>query len=306
MALGLFRFIAALGRTQVVANTLGTFTILLVFVLGGFIIAKDDLHPWMKWAYYLSPMSYGQNAIVLVEFLDPRWSAAIGTGFCVLALFGFSLVFNIFFVLVLTFLTPMVDSKSVADDINKKKKLVEMGTSESNIMSKKGMVLPFKPLSLAFNHLNYYVDMPAALFLLSLINVVEEKQWLEGLRELYGLTGNFRPSVAYGSYAGSSTLYKGWIDEQYAPGKFGIGIPIAIKRLKQSLQGDKEWLGFFVPSNIPSGVSRRLFSPLLWESESAYHWTVIKDMGKVPPAYIFAAFIPALMIAGQMRKIDYN
>ncbi|PWA92796.1 Protein kinase capable of phosphorylating tyrosine family protein [Artemisia annua] len=84
--------------------------------------------------------------------------------------------------------------------------------------------------------------------------------------ELQVATRNFRPSVAYGSYAGSSTLYKGWIDEQYAPGKFGIGIPVAIKRLKQSLQGDKEWL----------------------------------DMGKVPPAYIFAAFIPALMIAGNL------
>ncbi|PWA68050.1 HCO3- transporter family [Artemisia annua] len=99
--------------------------------------------------------------------------------------------------------------------------------------------------------------------------------------ELQVATRNFHPSVAYGSYAGSSTLYKGWIDEQYAPRKFGIGIPIAVKRLKQSLQGDKEWLGFFVPSNIPSGVPRRLFSPLLWESESAYHWTVIKDMGKI-------------------------
>lgn len=41
MALGLFRFVAAVGRTQVVANTLGTFTLLLVFVLGGFIIAKS-------------------------------------------------------------------------------------------------------------------------------------------------------------------------------------------------------------------------------------------------------------------------
>ncbi|GJU72326.1 boron transporter 4-like protein [Tanacetum coccineum] len=57
-------------------------------------------------------------------------------------------------------------------------------------------------------------------------------------------------------------------------------------------------LSFTVPSNIPSGVPRRLFSPLLWESESAYHWTVIKDMGKVPSGYIFAAIIPALMIAG--------
>jgi hypothetical protein len=42
MALSLFRFIAALGRTQVVANTLGTFT-LLVFVLGSFIIATGKL-----------------------------------------------------------------------------------------------------------------------------------------------------------------------------------------------------------------------------------------------------------------------
>lgn len=25
----------------------------------------------------------------------------------------------------------------------------------------RGMVLPFEPLSLAFNHVNYYVDMPA-------------------------------------------------------------------------------------------------------------------------------------------------
>lgn len=40
MALSLFRFIAALGRTEVVANTIGSFTLLMVFVLGGFIVAK--------------------------------------------------------------------------------------------------------------------------------------------------------------------------------------------------------------------------------------------------------------------------
>ena len=43
MALSLFRFIAALGRVEVIANTLGTFTLLLVFVLGGFIVAKGKL-----------------------------------------------------------------------------------------------------------------------------------------------------------------------------------------------------------------------------------------------------------------------
>ncbi|TKY48108.1 Boron transporter 4 [Spatholobus suberectus] len=57
-------------------------------------------------------------------------------------------------------------------------------------------------------------------------------------------------------------------------------------------------LSFIVPSKVPSGVPRRLTSPLAWESTSLHHWTVIKDMGEVSPAYIFAAFIPALMIAG--------
>lgn len=119
MGMSLFRFIAALGRTLVVANTFGFFVLLLVYVLGGFIIAKgepqlffctlysigkikcmtetnisftqatvskmvhatsiisftDNLEPWMKWGYYISPMMYGQNAIAINEFLDERWSA---------------------------------------------------------------------------------------------------------------------------------------------------------------------------------------------------------------------------------------
>lgn len=119
MGMSLFRFIAALGRTLVVANTFGFFVLLLVYVLGGFIIAKgepqlffctlysigkikcmtetnisftqatvskmvhatsiisftENLEPWMKWGYYISPMMYGQNAIAINEFLDERWSA---------------------------------------------------------------------------------------------------------------------------------------------------------------------------------------------------------------------------------------
>ncbi|KAL9264828.1 Boron transporter 4-like protein [Drosera capensis] len=57
-------------------------------------------------------------------------------------------------------------------------------------------------------------------------------------------------------------------------------------------------LSFSVPGKVPVGVPRRLFSPLPWDSESLHHWTVIKDMLKVPVAYVFAALIPALMIAG--------
>ncbi|XP_050230952.1 probable boron transporter 7 [Mercurialis annua] len=57
-------------------------------------------------------------------------------------------------------------------------------------------------------------------------------------------------------------------------------------------------LSYSLPSKVPSGVPRRLRSPLLWDSSTLYHWTVIKDMGKVPMVYISAAIIPAIMIAG--------
>ncbi|KAL2543872.1 putative boron transporter 6 [Forsythia ovata] len=57
-------------------------------------------------------------------------------------------------------------------------------------------------------------------------------------------------------------------------------------------------LSYSVPGKVTSGVPRRLFCPLPWEPGSLAHWTVVKDMGKVPAGYIFAAFIPAVMIAG--------
>ena len=35
-------------------------------------------------------------------------------------------------------------------------------------------------------------------------------------------------------------------------------------------------LSYTVPSKVPSGVPRRLFCPLPWESASLYHWSVVK------------------------------
>ncbi|XP_021736761.1 boron transporter 4-like [Chenopodium quinoa] len=57
-------------------------------------------------------------------------------------------------------------------------------------------------------------------------------------------------------------------------------------------------ISFSVPKGVPEGVPRRLYSPLPWQSESLYHWTVVKDMAKVPVVYVFAAIIPAVMVAG--------
>ncbi|XP_050226195.1 ABC transporter G family member 39-like [Mercurialis annua] len=243
MALSLFRFIAALGRTEIVANTLGSFTLLLVFLLGGFVVARDDITPWMVWGYYVSPMMYGQNAIVMNEFLDERWSASnpdpridaptVGKvllkarGFftddhsfwiCIGALFGFSILFNALFIAALTYLNLFGDSKAVIADKDKKDdshscKHGEEGTdmairnssdgsAAARNITKRGMVLPFQPLSLAFNLINYYVDMPAGMR----SEGVQEKR----LQLLQDVSGSFKPGILTAlvgvSGAGKTTL----------------------------------------------------------------------------------------------------
>lgn len=40
MSIGLFRVMASLGRNMVVANTFGSFAMLVVMVLGGFILSR--------------------------------------------------------------------------------------------------------------------------------------------------------------------------------------------------------------------------------------------------------------------------
>jgi len=57
-------------------------------------------------------------------------------------------------------------------------------------------------------------------------------------------------------------------------------------------------LSFAMPSKVPSGVPRRLETPLPWDSASISHWTVSKHLLDVPAAYIVGALIPAVMIAG--------
>ncbi|CAM8933456.1 unnamed protein product [Rhodiola kirilowii] len=68
--------------------------------------------------------------------------------------------------------------------------------------SRRGMVLPFKPLSLAFNHVNYFVDMPAEM---KTQGVDEER-----LQLLRDVSGAFRPGILTAlvgvSGAGKTTL----------------------------------------------------------------------------------------------------
>ncbi|KAL2932396.1 Boron transporter 4 [Bienertia sinuspersici] len=54
-------------------------------------------------------------------------------------------------------------------------------------------------------------------------------------------------------------------------------------------------LSYAIPSKVPSGVPRRLFSPHPWNSWDS--WTIASHMGEVPAKYIFGAFIPGSMVA---------
>ncbi|VVA95985.1 unnamed protein product [Arabis nemorensis] len=130
MASAIFRLIASVCRTMMIANTGGALTLLLVFLLGGFLLPRGEIPVWWRWAYWLSPMSYAFNGLAVNEMFAPRWmnkqSSVNGTklGTMVLnnldvynnknwywiavgALLGFTVVFNLLFTFALTFLNPL-------------------------------------------------------------------------------------------------------------------------------------------------------------------------------------------------------
>ncbi|KAL2617466.1 hypothetical protein AAZV13_08G187300 [Glycine max] len=73
MAAGMFRVISGVCRTMIIANTGGALMLLLVFLLGGFILPKREIPDWWVWAYWVSPLTYGFNALSVNEMLAPRW-----------------------------------------------------------------------------------------------------------------------------------------------------------------------------------------------------------------------------------------
>ncbi|XP_031120033.1 ABC transporter G family member 35-like [Ipomoea triloba] len=134
MAAGLFRLIAALCRTMVIANTGGSLSLLLVFLLGGFILPKGQIPDWWGWGYWISPMTYGFNALTVNEMFAPRWMNKFVSGerlgtkvmenydvfaekrwFWIgsAALMGFAVFFNVLFTFALTYLNPLEQKQAI-------------------------------------------------------------------------------------------------------------------------------------------------------------------------------------------------
>ncbi|KAK3152464.1 hypothetical protein QOZ80_2BG0159180 [Eleusine coracana subsp. coracana] len=247
MASGLFRLLAALGREMVVADTFGSFAQLVLLILGGFLIARDNIKKWWIWGYWSSPLMYAQNAIAVNEFLGHSWQKVvdltqsdtlgvqilkargifvdanwywIGVG----ALLGYIMLFNILFVLFLDWLGPLGKGQAVVSEEELREKhanrtgqnveMLSLGTDSQNSPSngrgeitgantrKRGMVLPFTPLSITFDNIKYSVDMPQEM---KDKGITEDRLLL-----LKGVSGAFRPGVLTAlmgvSGAGKTTL----------------------------------------------------------------------------------------------------
>ncbi|KAH7352818.1 hypothetical protein KP509_19G065600 [Ceratopteris richardii] len=264
-AVGMFRFLGSLGRTLIIANTFGNIALLLVFVLGGFVISKDAIRGWWIWAYWLSPLTYGLQALFSNEFHASRWqkpyiggldadtlgdAVLISRGFStdkkwywmsIGVLIAFALVFNILFTMAMSYLNAIGKPQAILPDDSKRKhpesapltisnhngtsvsksggigkitdinlatmdnsisRTVNLDDLENGSNAGRGMVLPFQPLSIAFNKINYYVDMPPAM---KQQGIAEDR-----LQLLHDVSGAFRPGVLTAlvgvSGAGKSTL----------------------------------------------------------------------------------------------------
>ncbi|CAO2181116.1 unnamed protein product [Urochloa humidicola] len=238
-SLALFRVMASLGRNMIVANTFGSFALLVVMILGGFIITKESIPVWWIWGYWISPMMYAQNAISVNEFHGHSWSKqfanqnitmgeAILTGYGLFkekywfwigvgALFGYAIILNILFTIFLTILNPIGNLQAVVskDEIRHRdsrrkndrvalelRSYLHSNSLSGNLKEQKGMVLPFQPLSMCFRNINYYVDVPEEL---KRQGIAEDR-----LQLLVDVTGAFRPGILTAlvgvSGAGKTTL----------------------------------------------------------------------------------------------------
>ncbi|GJV89909.1 AAA+ ATPase domain-containing protein [Tanacetum coccineum] len=232
MASALFRFMAALGRNIIVANTFASLALLAIMVLEVDLLplfTSDDIKKWWAWGYWISPLMYGQNGMAVNEFLGKSWNQILPNstetlGVAVLKSRGLFTEAKWYWICV-AFGKPQavlseetlaarnaikIQENVYGDTKNEVRTSVSSRSMSSRVATiteadkkpKRGMVLPFVPLSLTFDEIRYAVDMPQEM---KAQGVKQDK--LELLKDV---SGCFRPGVLTAlmgiSGAGKTTL----------------------------------------------------------------------------------------------------
>uniref|UniRef100_A0A0D3BR93 ABC transporter domain-containing protein n=1 Tax=Brassica oleracea var. oleracea TaxID=109376 RepID=A0A0D3BR93_BRAOL len=213
--ISMFRCIAGIFQTGVASMAAGGFAVLITFVFAGFAISYTDMPGWLKWGFWVNPISYAEIGLSVNEFLAPRWQQMLPTNVtlgrtilesrglnyddymywvCLSALFGLALIYNTIFTLALSFLKSPTSSRAMIShdklselqgtkDKSDKKQNKSTETKEDS----GNIVLPFKPLTITFQDLNYYVDVP--------VEMRGQGYTEKKLQLLSNITGAFRPGV---------------------------------------------------------------------------------------------------------------
>ncbi|KAL1334327.1 hypothetical protein HN51_063258 [Arachis hypogaea] len=236
-SISMFRFVASVFQNVAAAMTAGTLTILYALLFGGFILPKPYMPSWLRWGFWISHLSYGELAVMVNEFLAPRWqkmSANTTLGHQIMesrglnfdgyfywisvgALLGFTVLFNTAFTLVLSFFkAPSRSCALISSDKHSEiqgnqenngnfagnSTPVESTTEPEKGQHSGGMVLPFQPLTLAFRDVQYYVDPP--------MEMRNQGFCKKQLQLLCDVTGSLRPGILTSlmgvSGAGKTTL----------------------------------------------------------------------------------------------------
>ncbi|KAL1220620.1 ABC transporter G family member 41 [Cardamine amara subsp. amara] len=172
----MFRAIAAIFRTVVSSTITGAISIFVLSLFGGFIIPKSSMPTWLGWGFWLSPLSYAEIGLTTNEFFAPRWRKFISgnttTGEQVLdvrglnfgrhsywtafgALIGFILFFNALYALALTYRNNPQRSRAIIskEDFTPCLKITSQAKTGK-------VILPFKPLTVTFQNMNYIIETP--------------------------------------------------------------------------------------------------------------------------------------------------
>ncbi|XP_034574769.1 ABC transporter G family member 41 isoform X3 [Setaria viridis] len=222
-SLSMFRCVASYCQTMVAGSVGGVMSFLVILLFGGFIIPRPSMPNWLKWGFWLSPLSYAEIGLTGNEFLAARWLKYTVSGvtlgrrilmdrglnfssyffwISIGALIGFILLFNIGFAIGLTVKRPPGTSRAIISrdnltTFNGKDQRISKNTEDrmhkkqaenSSTPNRTGrMVLPFTPLAISFQDVNYYVDTPAEM---------REQGYMERkLQLLHNITGAFQPGV---------------------------------------------------------------------------------------------------------------